>query len=178
MRGEQRLYIRANTARPGSPPLARGTVKQRVFFLGHLRITPACAGNRRTPPDLLPWEWDHPRLRGEQLHYLCKCYCGSGSPPLARGTEVQRNKILRQRRITPACAGNRYYQFVLLFLRQDHPRLRGEQVVRLYLAPFPSGSPPLARGTAIAAAVTAKRGGITPACAGNRNVKQNIIRYG
>ena len=46
LRGEQAVCAAYVYNDIGSPPLARGTVKQRVFFLGHRRITPACAGNR------------------------------------------------------------------------------------------------------------------------------------
>ena len=75
--------------------------------------------------------------------------------------------MLLARRITPACAGNSYLDFLPTKVRQDHPRLRGEQKRCISSMDGSGGSPPLARGTAIGLAAIIATGGITPACAGN-----------
>ena len=50
---------------------------------------------------------------------------------------------------------------------KDHPRLRGEQLVKkLKIKPL-AGSPPLARGTVHIFLFRLLQMGITPACAGN-----------
>ena len=51
--------------------------------------------------------WDHPRLRGEQSSNFDILAAKSGSPPLARGTEVGIAQVSIAQGITPACAGNR-----------------------------------------------------------------------
>ena len=70
--------------------------------------------------------------------------------------------------ITPACAGNRYNYKVTTQMHRDHPRLRGEQLLRLMDGKHLVGSPPLARGTEQICLSKRERAGITPACAGNR----------
>ena len=47
--------------------------------------------------------------------------------------------------------------------------MRGEQSIYLLIAFPPSGSPPLARGTAVGVCGQSAITGITPACAGNRD---------
>ena len=91
-----------------------------------------------------------------------------GSPPLARGTEVIPTALANQIRITPACAGNSTTNAQIAFVLKDHPRLRGEQYMCSLLFLLRRGSPPLARGTDDKARATSPKGGITPACAGNR----------
>ena len=106
-------------------------------------------------------------MRGEQLPMARKRYGKVGSPPLARGTD--RVAYLRDSkvRITPACAGNSSgYSFAYLIFR-DHPRLRGEQLIRCNNTSKIKGSPPLARGTAKMQDYIIKAFRITPACAGN-----------
>ena len=151
----------------GSPPLARGTV------LGGLcggllnGITPACAGNRTATLTTPGIARDHPRLRGEQT--IKTYFTGGigGSPPLARGTGDA--PAIRQalRRITPACAGNSCKAAGKTRRDEDHPRLRGEQNVKVKFCVKRLGSPPLARGTEIHPPSPCRRFGITPACAGN-----------
>ena len=70
-------------------------------------------------------------------------------------------------RITPACAGNRHSPHQPVRLRQDHPRVCGEQSLLSCSRPCVAGSPPRVRGTAAGGFLVAGRFGITPACAGN-----------
>ena len=69
----------------GSPPLARGIRRSRVFLSRSSGITPACAGNTHKSLKTLALPRDHPRLRGEYIHRLGGRFRGEGSPPLARG---------------------------------------------------------------------------------------------
>ena len=127
MRGEQQRYLVPCPAVPG--------------------ITPACAGSSTRERSAGPWEWDHPRMRGEQL--IGRPPLGSclGSPPHARGAV----------RAIPFHAGT----------FGDHPRMRGEQGFGTLPAGRLQGSPPHARGAVVAVIVGNLGIGITPACAGS-----------
>ena len=167
MRGEQHSFLSKQTGCIGSPPLARGT--DLCFSINNriLRITPACAGNSVLRYASQNVFWDHPRLRGEQHGLRHKLHGGAGSPPLARGTEKSRNLFTVELGITPACAGNSYHKVTEAQRNRDHPRLRGEQKVKLVTTTWDKGSPPLARGTVYNIIRNNSRVRITPACAGN-----------
>ena len=170
LRGEQSVLTRGKTPRVGSPPLARGTVYRTSPPRARGGITPACAGNRHTEDKAYHGIGDHPRLRGEQCHSISAAAFRAGSPPLARGTVTVIKALAADKGITPACAGNRLHLIHVLIPVQDHPRLRGEQSCFFVNSPTILGSPPLARGTAVVRAVRVAAYGITPACAGNRNI--------
>ena len=151
----------------GSPPLARGTVLfARAISCGD-RITPACAGNSIPMKRSYVKVGDHPRLRGEQTAVHLFSFLRLGSPPLARGTAGDRRFFKPLPGITPACAGNRALPSAPADTTEDHPRLRGEQFDKVLQEKTEAGSPPLARGTAIASPLRLSMRRITPACAGN-----------
>ena len=57
---------------------------------------------------------DHPRVCGEQSGQYFRI-CGSvGSPPRVRGTDDDTYEIKEGSRITPACAGNREMQNLMM----------------------------------------------------------------
>ena len=198
MRGEQILYGRKIHNIRGSPPLARGTASEAKKEWKRIGITPACAGNSKSFNSKTVKQRDHPRLRGEQIPYICAASSISdhprlrgeqdgytqqlrlsrGSPPLARGTADIRHRFILLSRITPACAGNSSFGFQFDRRRQDHPRLRGEQNYGRSNFRGSRGSPPLARGTACQLLHTGRRKGITPACAGNRVYPANMQSNG
>ena len=107
-------------------------------------------------------------MRGEQGNPACAASRALGSPPLARGTDGEIRRRKRRDGITPACAGNRLTDKPTQKQLEDHPRLRGEQILRRGKCARFVGSPPLARGTDKGDLVFIHKGGITPACAGNR----------
>ena len=91
------------------------------------RITPACAGNSTTPPPVMVWVVDHPRVCGEQGFGSNFGTCNIGSPPRVRGT-VKFNVLgYMESGITPACAGNRLFRVCSFEPCTDHPRVCGEQ---------------------------------------------------
>ncbi len=49
------------------------------------RNTPAYAGKIRIPPTLVVDEWEHPRLRGENIYIETNTNKGEGTPPPTRG---------------------------------------------------------------------------------------------
>ena len=74
--------------------------------------------------------------------------------------------VLKEERITPACAGSTYYFINYSVILEDHPRLRGEYQMADANYPFLRGSPPLARGVHGLATLDATYYRITPARAG------------
>ena len=90
-----------------------------------------------------------------------------GSPPLARGIPPLFLRMSSTLGITPACAGNTVWFLVYPLWFRDHPRLRGEYYYESHYGTRDEGSPPLARGILLMAAVNNCSPGITPACAGN-----------
>ena len=89
----------------GSPPRMRGKGLLQVFIPEPLRITPACAGKRRTGPAVRDRSWDHPRVCGEKPTSYCLPRHIMGSPPRMRGKEHVRLRQQHSPRITPAYAG-------------------------------------------------------------------------
>ena len=105
MRGEDFASHKWTATKPGSPPHARGRLRDGGGVGGSGWITPACAGktitrfvNGGTPPD-------HPRMRGEDPFPGRGTMPRNGSPPHARGRRSYHFQLLLNRRITPACAG-------------------------------------------------------------------------
>ena len=108
MRGEQQRYLVPCPAVPG--------------------ITPACAGSSTRERSAGPWEWDHPRMRGEQHTPPASMEVLSGSPPHARGAGFNSPWDIEREGITPACAGSSLSSCTSWIPLQDHPRMRGEQI--------------------------------------------------
>ena len=133
-----------------------------------VRITPACAGNSYARFCARIAGWDHPRVCGEQSRLEHISEWGIGSPPRVRGTAAESAKLLNDRGITPACAGNSSPCGSGLLLPQDHPRVCGEQLLALRALRNAKGSPPRVRGTGNIDCRLNQKRGITPACAGNR----------
>ena len=159
----------------GSPPRVRGTAPAKAGKYNNFRITPACAGNSAQRPALPLISWDHPRVCGEQTTPNFHIGHSKGSPPRVRGTVVAARRSGKRSRITPACAGNRYIFHQVPNIPGDHPRVCGEQ------PPYPQrlhdrkGSPPRVRGTVRLLSKISIIGRITPACAGNRNLRQRVM---
>ena len=162
------MYRRFTIESVGSPPRVRGTAGTPGQGRAGQGITPACAGNRAGDADPVGVAKDHPRVCGEQSG---RCGGGKkmkGSPPRVRGTAIRPGEHQRPKRITPACAGNRSRSSWIPPISRDHPRVCGEQWMRLNRNTRTVGSPPRVRGTGHLIAFAVVRGGITPACAGNR----------
>ena len=131
----------------GSPPHTRGTVSFNACLKASIRITPAYAGNRAMQKFNFKCQKDHPRIRGEQQAFGLYVFGILGSPPHTRGTVFPLRIAPSAIRITPAYAGNSYNKPFLFYLYQDHPRIRGEQMLHFMLSWLLAGSPPHTRGT-------------------------------
>ena len=146
MRGEDRLTFPASPAGRGSPPHARG--------------------RRHGDVALLAPEGDHPRMRGEDCTDVRTLPPACGSPPHARGRLPPRRRRPPGARITPACAGKTCRLSRGYRAAADHPRMRGEDPVRMFEFAALKGSPPHARGRLYEGTLRLGNLGITPACAG------------
>ena len=110
---------------------------------------------------------DHSRVCGEQKAALEDGGVQEGSPPRVRGTAQDVGNATHVAGITPACAGNSHTTIGPYLQCQDHPRVCGEQQVKIPSGGQLSGSPPRVRGTGAATPLAALLFRITPACAGN-----------
>ena len=166
MCGEKTNGITPFLYRLGSPPRVRGKVNLTIRRKSQVRITPACAGKRVRPWDLMNLMRDHPRVCGEKVTNVPDWALDSGSPPRVRGKGRTLVLALRRSRITPACAGKRSSRTGYRYPCWDHPRVCGEKNSKLYLAVMKKGSPPRVRGKVPLSIRVSAASGITPACAG------------
>ncbi len=156
MRGEDHPLGTVTSPEKGSPPHARGRRLPSSQMGGVRRITPACAGKTSIISLLEYLLWDHPRMRGEDLNVPFLCLAARGSPPHARGRPMRWKESPMWSRITPACAGKTSRPTGRRETEADHPRMRGEDVLKLIFGRLLSG--------------------ITPACAG-KTMSQATISF-
>ena len=150
----------------GSPPHARGRPGAVAGDFPVGGITPACAGKTPVQSPVLSNNWDHPRMRGEDLRLRIRSLVIRGSPPHARGrlgVKVDAGRICW---ITPACAGKTGGLSGPFNLCKDHPRMRGEDELWIATMRGRGGSPPHARGRLVRSPDPNLPDRITPACAG------------
>ena len=83
--GEKVTGIRSQTINEGSPPRMRGKVFEQVYTRIPFRITPACAGKRRTSGIPLIAIRDYPRVCGEKPDTVLQLPSHWGLPPRVRG---------------------------------------------------------------------------------------------
>ena len=93
-----------------------------------------------------------------------------GSPPRVRGKVKILVYQLVKIRITPACAGKRKQHHFQCHGEKDHPRVCGEKSVHIAERRKTEGSPPRVRGKEYILMMNRLQLGITPACAGKREV--------
>ena len=177
VRGEQIMCVLSPIMSMGSSPRARGTVLA-VRELDHGGgIIPACAGNSVRLVVEVDCDWDHPRVRGEQLMCNSTKERHWGSSPRARGTAGRAARDAHVVGIIPACAGNSWPAHAGCRCGRDHPRVRGEQRSSVHVGNLILGSSPRARGTDTAEGLLELQLGIIPACAGNSRHPERDARY-
>ena len=115
----------------GSPPLTRERPQYMQLLNQHAGITPAYAGKTDLIKMLHYSFEDHPRLRGKDLLAQQKIQKLMGSPPLTRERQGRNKDYILNQRITPAYAGKTQKEPWQLSRTQDHPRLRGKDLVTL-----------------------------------------------
>ena len=146
MCGEKWGSVHFKPSHPGSPPRVRGEGKSRSRKAKRTRITPACAGRSLPRSHRRALPRDHPRVCGEKFEIKVHSSRRTGSPPRVRGEGLRPELVVKEDRITPACAGRRIWQKSTSLSRTDHPRVCGEKS-NGRRGPRPSlGSPPRVRG--------------------------------
>ena len=86
-------------------------------------------------------------MRGEHCHWKIFFDRPTGSSPHARGTLSADAEVDVPTGIIPACAGNTDTPEKFADVGWDHPRMRGEHLIRDFLLKIHEGSSPHARGT-------------------------------
>ena len=151
---------------PGSSPLARGLLPQRIGARLDRGIIPARAGFTDRVPRGAARRRDHPRSRGVYSRMNWRTSIAPGSSPLARG--LHRLVAVHEDRsgIIPARAGFTPPSRRSARPCRDHPRSRGVYSWPPRRPSGLSGSSPLARGLPPAAPRVGQRQRIIPARAG------------
>ena len=170
MCGEKQHLQNLGLCPVGSPPRVRGKGRSRQKRGTGGRITPACAGKRTAQSERYARERDHPRVCGEKAQTVDVVRCAEGSPPRVRGKARPLEIGKECGGITPACAGKSWFQYPTWFLGGDHPRVCGEKGETGWTLPVVQGSPPRVRGKGLLYVYSATSNGITPACAGKREL--------
>ena len=132
--------------RPGSSPLARGTLLHATAQPGARRLIPARAGNTEIAEVLAPQTAAHPRSRGEHVTRFSTRYPSFGSSPLARGPPIAALVVANRPGLIPARAGTTRHGDLRATFVRAHPRSRGDHLLRISTMEVFSGSSPLARG--------------------------------
>ena len=115
----------------GSPPRMRGKGCDACTRSVYDGITPACAGKSKAGRLFKIMAWDHPRMCGEKSAPRITSPVSWGSPPHVRGKDSTKNKMEQTDRITPACAGKRFYSLSVSGIHWDHPRMCGEKTKKI-----------------------------------------------
>ena len=104
------------------------------------------------------------------MHSLSVYHPVKGSPPLTRGPPNGFVMVLMALRITPAHAGTTPVLLVPALHCRDHPRSRGDHMIRMPYGIAHWGSPPLTRGPLVFSKGDPEKIGITPAHAGTTDL--------
>ncbi len=157
----------------GSPPRMRGKAVQIGIRLVQPGITPAYAGKSCASAHGWFPDRDHPRVCGEKGSSTSPMKCLKGSPPRVRGKATFRVGQPARLGITPACAGKSSQRTTSRPAFRDHPRVCGEKAILSQAAQVAVGSPPRVRGKGVHRNHHEISAGITPACAGKRDMDQS-----
>ncbi|KRL04356.1 hypothetical protein FD46_GL001483 [Liquorilactobacillus oeni DSM 19972] len=142
IRGEYKEKIPDKMAIKGSPPHTwgiQGYIKRKT---GIIRITPTYVGNTINEVTLTSSGKDHPHIRGEYQKALKESNATKGSPPHTWGILNLLDDPPFIFRITPTYVGNTIIRNVELYIRWDHPHIRGEYSAYADLTQDGTGSPP------------------------------------
>ena len=113
---------------------------------------------------------NHPRIRGEHRN-AADCEWGHrGSSPHTRGARTASSAWLVRLGIIPAYAGSTRKPAAAVCPSRDHPRIRGEHLVRGCPIASPRGSSPHTRGAPHGTRRKPATTGIIPAYAGSTTI--------
>ena len=151
----------------GSSPHTRGAHRVSNRPPRDRRIIPAYAGSTSSNARPMARGRDHPRIRGEHGFPPAGRRIRGGSSPHTRGAPGCSGCWRGCGGIIPAYAGSTAPFRPLAARVADHPRIRGEHVVRTPEEAARGGSSPHTRGAPENGPVGPARGGIIPAYAGS-----------
>ena len=173
IRGEHALPpLRPASAR-GSSPHTRGARMETRRGQSQRRIIPAYAGSTwPRSKERAPW-WDHPRIRGEHTASTAAELSAEGSSPHTRGAPPLAGLLPPKPGIIPAYAGSTRISVCPFDVLPDHPRIRGEHIMREWYKQHPGGSSPHTRGAPGLSVGRRGEAGIIPAYAGSTNSSRN-----
>ena len=150
----------------GSSPRVRGKlIAVNAERLGQ-GLIPACAGKTSFRVICIPGDGAHPRVCGENTYKARESYIAPGSSPRVRGKPP--DEVCRgvSDGLIPACAGKTIYIQDVEHQVQAHPRVCGENSLRLLFLLSLGGSSPRVRGKLYALHTVGKKKRLIPACAG------------
>ena len=150
----------------GSSPHVRGKLDTDRAPGRRLGLIPACAGKTNRERTQPPHQSAHPRVCGENKHFLGGCSCLRGSSPRMRGKLGRSREQLAHVGLIPACAGKTDPCRHCPYPRRAHPRVCGENLTICFQRFRASGSSPRVRGKQLRSLVGRRRGRLIPACAG------------
>ncbi len=168
VRGEQVRRSLWRWQPPGPSPRARGAELVQAFAQVAIGSIPACAGSRSPRTRARSGQRVHPRVRGEQSTGSPCPLNVKGPSPRARGADGKPHVDVAAAGSIPACAGSRRRDPVRASRARVHPRVRGEQLVRILVERIDVGPSPRARGAVRNDAASLGQTGSIPACAGSR----------
>ena len=146
IRGEHPHSPATTSNTEGSSPHTRGAPRKMMMSGSTTRIIPAYAGSTTSLLTEVVLAADHPRIRGEHGNCLVRgCAC-RGSSPHTRGALARLCRVLEIEGIIPAYAGSTRGGTQACRSTPDHPRIRGEHIIRSEYSIIGSGSSPHTRG--------------------------------
>ena len=166
MRGENTITPGAQVNVQGTSPRARGKLGAELPDGGFLGNIPACAGKTHVRYFLEHMAEEHPRVRGENFVTRKICSAKPGTSPRARGKPVFGDGVRKNAGNIPACAGKTPTPPPTGVGREEHPRVRGENLCSRTGACNGHGTSPRARGKHYTILMQTKEHGNIPACAG------------
>ena len=161
----------------GTPPRVRGRLSLLLRSVARLRNTPACAGKTHGPICRGGLRWEHPRVCGEDPDPRIQEKCLAGTPPRVRGRLSFSRFLCAYPRNTPACAGKTRTSARRSPVRQEHPRVCGEDHLLQTHSSYVLGTPPRVRGRPPLRVKSGSIFGNTPACAGKTLIKLIKINF-
>ena len=129
--GEKLKFPLAIVSPTGSPPRMRGKGRCCGLEDDATGITPAYAGKRTIFVRPSQCNRDHPRVCGEKIRPRATASANHGSPPRMRGKALGDSLAGVRGGITPAYAGKRRNEGVILWIIRDHPRVCGEKTKKI-----------------------------------------------
>ena len=167
--------IRAEAARMGgSSPRVRGKRRGGDDGAHGPGLIPACAGKTAAMVSSAAASMAHPRVCGENVLKSSLRRASVGSSPRVRGKHSRAARAFFELRLIPACAGKTPLHPHRGMDPRAHPRVCGENTVRLRIDWLRRGSSPRVRGKRVARARRVADGRLIPACAGKTRLSPSM----